>query len=214
MGADNPSIGRYGGGMSVALRNFEPGERIAIREVLHGRVWTSRPVVVVQDTAEQFVSYLAAGTVIDYPIGVQHGVGTFSMWLSGEWELGDKEFHAPGMLRVAPVGQPFEVFAPVTAEHGVISWYVNFQKPLARTPAGFDTMDETLDLMVAADFSSWERKDGDELELAVEMGVYDGCEARRILDTCDVVEDALSRGEVPWDRTWRTWRPSTDQLKA
>ncbi|MBT2517166.1 DUF402 domain-containing protein [Streptomyces sp. ISL-90] len=200
--------------MSMTLRNFEPGERIAIREVVRGRVWTSRPVVVVQDTTEQFVSYLAAGTVIDYPVGVQHGLGTFSMWLSGEWEIGDKEFHAPGTLRVAPVGQPFEVFTPVTAEHGVSAWYVNFQQPLFRTPQGFDTLDETLDLIVAADFSSWERKDEDELELAIEMGVYDEREARRILDACDAVEDALSRGDIPWDRTWSDWRPSTDQLGA
>ena len=196
--------------MSPPLRKFRPGERVVIREVLRGRVWTSRPVVVVEDSENQFVSYLEPGTIIDYPIGAQHGRGTFSMWLSGEWELGDKEFSAPGMLRIAPVGQPFEVFAPVTSEAGVMSWYVNFQRPLVRTVHGFDTLDETLDLLVSSDFSSWERKDGDELELALEMGVYDQPEAQRILDACAVVEKALEHGEVPWDRTWRDWRPPVD----
>jgi hypothetical protein len=28
------------------------------------------------------------------------------MWISGEWELRKKEFYAPGMLRIAPHGQP------------------------------------------------------------------------------------------------------------
>jgi predicted RNA-binding protein associated with RNAse of E/G family len=195
--------------MSPALRRFEPGERIAIREVLRGRVWTSRPVVVVvEDAVDQFVSYLEPGTIIEYPVGTQHGRGTFAMWLSGEWELGHKEFYAPGMLRIAPAGQPFEVFAPVTPELGVTFWYVNLQQPLVRTMDGFDTMDETLDLLVAADFSSWERKDSDELELAIEMGVYSQREAQRILDSCVAVEKALERGEVPWDRDWRDWRPT------
>jgi hypothetical protein len=76
---------------------------------------------VVEDTADQLVSYLEPGTIIDYPMGAQHGRGTFSMWLSGDWELCLKEFHAPGMLRITPTGQPFEVLAPVTAELGVIS---------------------------------------------------------------------------------------------
>ena len=112
------------------------------------------------------------------------------------------------MLRIAPVGQPFEVFAPVTLEGGVASWYVNFQRPLTRTLQGFDTMDETLDLIVASDFSTWERKDEDELELAVAMGVYDATEAQRISDACDSVENVLRRGAVPWDRRWHDWRPS------
>ena len=71
-------------------------------------------------------------------------------------------------------------------------------------------MDETLDLLVAADFSSWERKDGDELQLALEMGVYDQPETQRILDSCVAVENALERGEIPWDRSWRDWRPHVD----
>jgi hypothetical protein len=71
-------------------------------------------------------------------------------------------------------------------------------------------MDETLDLLVAADFSSWERKDGDELQLALEMGVYDQPETQRILDSCVAVENALERGEILWDRSWRDWRPHVD----
>jgi len=196
--------------MLPAARRFQPGDRVAIREVLRGRVWTSRPVVVVEDSDDQFVSYLAPGTIIDYPRGVQHGRDTFTKWLSGEWELGDKEFHAPGMLRIAPTGQPFEVFAPVTSDLGVTSWYVNFQQPLMRTLQGFDTMDETLDLLVAADFSSCQRKDDDELQLALEMGVYSQSEAQRILDSCVAVEKALDCGAVPWDRGWQDWPPRVD----
>ncbi|MBT2555553.1 DUF402 domain-containing protein [Arthrobacter sp. ISL-5] len=193
--------------MSVELRTFRPGERILIREVLDSKVWTARPVTVIEDTDDQLVSYLAPGTLIDYPLAVEHGEKTFSMWLSGEWGLRKKEFVAPGMLRIAPHGQPFEVFASVPENGGVISWYVNFQQPLKRTALGFDTMDETLDLIVAADFSSWERRDEDELELAVSMGIYDPADAQRLIASCAAVEQSLSQGTVPWDIRWRGWTP-------
>lgn len=86
--------------MGDSLRYFQPGERISIREVLHGKVWTVRPVTVIEDTDEHLVSYLAPGTFIDYPVDVEHGKKCFSMWLSGEWDLHKKEFLPPGMLRI------------------------------------------------------------------------------------------------------------------
>lgn len=193
--------------MAEVTRRFLPGERIVIREVLRGKVWTVRPVIVIEDTEEQLVSYLAPGTLIDYPVDVEHGERCFSMWLSGEWNLKKQEFVSPGMLRIAPHGQPFEIFASVPEEGGVESWYVNFQEPLRRGPLGFDTMDETLDLIVAADFLSWSRRDEDELELAVAMGVYSRADAQRLYDTCAAVEASLVCGIVPWDRRWHSWIP-------
>jgi hypothetical protein len=93
-------------GEDLSQSYFHPGERIVIREVLNGRVWTVRPVTVVEDSKEHLVSYLAHGTLIDYPVDAEHEARCFSMWISGEWELRKKEFYAPGMLRIAPHGQP------------------------------------------------------------------------------------------------------------
>ncbi|NNN00375.1 MAG: DUF402 domain-containing protein [Acidimicrobiaceae bacterium] len=101
------------------------------------------------------------------------------------------------MLRIAPLGKAFEVFATVTLEEGVSSWYVNFQEPLRRRLHGFDTMDETLDLAVSRDFASWQRKDQDELETAVTMGLYSPEDAQRLLDDCAMVEQQLANGVVP-----------------
>ena len=187
---------------------FERGRTVAIREVCAGKVWTSRPVVVIEDSADQFVSYLRPGTMIDYPVGAEHGEDTFAKWMSGEWSLAPREFRAPGMLRIAPVGAAYEVFGFVTDEAGIISWYVNFERPLVRTAYGFETLDETLDLIVAADLTAWERRDEDELELATEMGVYSVEQAARIVQTCSEVEAALERGEAPWSQRWCGWTPS------
>jgi len=82
--------------MDSGLQRFQPGETITIREVLNGKVWTVRPVIVAQDTTDQLVSYLAPGTLIDYPVGVEHGEKCFAMWLSGDWELCKKTLLPPG----------------------------------------------------------------------------------------------------------------------
>jgi hypothetical protein len=190
------------------LTHFRPGERIVIREVLNDKVWTVRPVTVQEDSDTQIVTWLAPGTSIDYPVGVKHGRTCISMWLSGEWDLYPKEFHPPGVLRIAPCDAPYEVFAPMI-DGGVQWWYVNFQRPLRRTTLGFDTMDEMLDLVVSPDCREWQRKDADEMEVAVDMGFLSRSDAQRIERNCHAVEKSLARGDVPWDRTWATWRPDS-----
>lgn len=200
--------------MTGELRTFAPGESVVIREVLNNQVWTVRPVTVIEDTDIHFASWLAPGTLIDYPVGVEHGEKCISMWLSGEWTLEPKVFLPPGMLRIAQFGAPFEVFATMKPEGGVASWYVNFQQPLVRTSIGFDTMDEILDLEVRGDFSSWARKDSDELELAVRMGYIDNAAANRLSDACTAVEESLSRAVVPWDKRCANWEPPQDKFQS
>jgi predicted RNA-binding protein associated with RNAse of E/G family len=69
-------------------------------------------------------------------------------------------------------------------------------------------MDETLDLNVSRDFTSWHRRDEDELEMAVAMGPYGHGDAERLLDTCSMVEEQLASGVVPWDRSRHDWSPA------
>jgi predicted RNA-binding protein associated with RNAse of E/G family len=190
------------------LRSFHRGEQVVIREVLNAKVWTRRPVTIIEDSADQVVSWLAPGTVIDYPLNVEHGEMCLAMWLRGEWTLAPKVFRAPGHLRIAPRDAPYEVFAPLTRDDGVESWYVNVQRPLQRTPFGFDTMDEILDLVVSRNCQSWQRKDEGELELALAKGFMSQLDVTRIRGVLDDVEADLSRGDAPWDLSWASWRPS------
>lgn len=179
-------------------RHLAPGDRIVIREVLHDKVWTVRPLTVIENTDDHLVSYLTPGSYRQPPRGRARREVLFDV-AQGEWELDKKEFLPPGMLRIAPCCPAFEVFASVAEEGGVGSWYVNFQEPLRRGPHGCDTMDETLDLIVAADFSSWHRREEDELEMAVAMGVYDQIDAQRLGDTCAGIEESLGSDVVPRD---------------
>ena len=75
---------------------------------------------------------------------------------------------------------------------------MNFERPLRRSPVGFDTFDEKLDLIVAPDGTHrW--KDEDELEQAAALGLLDEeavrAEARRVLE------------EWPFPTGWEDWRP-------
>lgn len=81
--------------MSLSVHHLLPGDRVEIREILNERNWTVRPVTVIEDSEDQFVSYLAPGTLIDCPVDVEHGKKCFNMWLTGKWELVQKEFSAP-----------------------------------------------------------------------------------------------------------------------
>jgi len=43
------------------VRTFEPGESAALREIWEGRIWSARPVTVVEDAEEQITLFIPAG---------------------------------------------------------------------------------------------------------------------------------------------------------
>ena len=193
--------------MSLSVHHLLPGDRVEIREILNERIWTVRPVTVIEDSEDQFVSYLATGTLIDYPVDVEHGEKCFTMWLTGKWELVQKEFSASGMLRTTPRSVPFEVFTTVLPNGGVASWYVKCREPLCRRPHGLDALDETLDLIASRDLSVWQRRDQDELEMAAATSLYSSEDVERLLASCPSVEEQLASRKVPWYLSWLESRP-------
>ncbi|MBV8715140.1 MAG: YgaC family protein [Chloroflexi bacterium] len=82
-------------------------------------------------------------------------------------------------------------------------WKINLQAPLRRTPLGFDSWDHLLDLWVMPD-GSWSWKDEDELEEAVDLGLFSEAEARAIRAEGERVIGRLD-GLIPTG--WERWRP-------
>lgn len=130
---------------------FAPGDTVVVIEIMDGKVWTARPVTVINDTAEEIALWLAPGTVTRYPSGPQHGEHTVRQWIEGEWELHDRPWSPPGKLRLTRPGDAFEVWATPGMHHDGTPWYVNLQDPLRRVGAGFTTIDHLLDLLVSPD---------------------------------------------------------------
>ena len=85
-----------------------------------------------------------------------------------------------------------------------MSWYVNLQTPTVFNGAYVDTTDQALDVIVRPD-GTWAWKDEDELEQAVELGIWTAQEAVEIRAEGERVIAA-----APWPTGWEDWRPPTD----
>lgn len=126
--------------------------------------------------------------------------------LPGGWDGGHRvePWSGPPMVRLHPVGRPYAVLrAWDGAEAAFSGWYVNLEQPWRRTAVGFDTRDHLLDVLVDDDLGGWQLKDDDELDWAVEVGIYAAAEAGTVRDAgrqavADVEERRWPFDEAAW----------------
>ena len=85
-------------------------------------------------------------------------------------------------------------------------WYVNFQEPFRRTPAGYDTQDLELDVWVPLD-APWAWKDAELLEQRVHEGRFAAEQVDAIRAEGDRVGALLDAGNRWWDDAWASWTP-------
>lgn len=84
-------------------------------------------------------------------------------------------------------------------------WYVNLERPWTRTAVGFDSRDDVFDITVSPDLGDWRLKDDDELDFAVEVGLFTLDEAVEIrASAASAVDDIVNRrwpfDDATWDR--------------
>jgi len=92
-------------------------------------------------------------------------------------------------------------------DHVFREWYVNLEEPWRRTPIGFDSRDNLLDIVVAPDLSTWRWKDEDELAWGVSSGRHTAEEAVAFRREGERALERLHRHAFPFDRDWTSWRP-------
>ena len=150
------------------------GEVIVHREIAWGRPWLALPEIVVTDTDDLLVTYIAPGA----PFG----------FAAGEWptETGRHpwqprtEWTGHGVLVVQRPGDAYAVWHFWTGDDRRFErWYLNLQAPLRRTPIGYDTQDRELDVVVRPD-GTWTLKDDELLEQRVSEGRYSAAEVVEI----------------------------------
>lgn len=86
-------------------------------------------------------------------------------------------------------------------------WYVNLELPWRRTAMGFDSRDLVLDIVITEDLSSWEWKDADELEWALDAGTIDAETAEFTKSAGAQAIALLETRAFPFDTDWDRWRP-------
>ncbi|MFE3811737.1 DUF402 domain-containing protein, partial [Streptomyces sp. NPDC059131] len=115
----------------------------------------------------------------------------FDAMAAGERELAAGVWQETDLLLWKPPAAWFSVNAFFVPDRGggrrLRNWYVNFEHPARRTTTGFDTLDLTVDLVVAPDLTGWEWKDEDEYAHVRRLDIVSDTEHRAV--------DA-ARGEV------------------
>lgn len=183
---------------------FRPGEAIALREMWHGRIWTVRPVIAVEDAGDRWCFFLPAGTCWRRPVAAD---GSALRLPQDVWELVEDTWSETNVLSFTWEGAAHAVLCFWDVEWNHAGWYVNLQEPLRRTSVGFDYMDHALDIVVAPDLSFWHWKDEEELAEAVTLGIFTAAQARAFREEGERALAHLSARVPPYDRDWPTWRP-------
>lgn len=176
-----------------------------LREVWRGRIWTARPAVAVRDDDDIAAFCVLPGTRWRAPVRRN---GTPLRLPEDDWRLVDRLWVGHRILSFAWPGVAHAVL--LYWEHGTDAfegWYVNLQTPLRRTAVGFDYLDHALDAVIAPDRSSWSWKDEDELEEAVERGIFTTEEAAAFRQEGERAVLRVIDREPPFDEPWEEWRP-------
>jgi hypothetical protein len=147
-----------------------PGEVAVLREIWKGRVWKARPWIVVRDEPDELVLYIPPGTPTKVPPG--SGIPR------DDWELEDGVWRREA-LRVTRPGEAHSRLLWWENGPRLDEWYVNLERPLTRSPAGFDYLDLELDILCRPD-GTYDWLDEDEFDEAQARGVMSAGEAAAV----------------------------------
>jgi hypothetical protein len=85
-------------------------------------------------------------------------------------------------------------------------WYIDLMSPLRGHDAGYDFVENGLDIVVDPDMAGWKWKDEDELEYSVQNAVFSRAEADELYAEGQRALARLRRERDRFER-WRSWRP-------
>jgi Protein of unknown function (DUF402) len=176
---------------------------VLLRSVYRGRVRWTFPHRLVELTRNRLVTYLAPGSA--GKITARGPDGYLRRWM-GATEPSDHRWYGGGLLWETRFGAAHALGHFWDEAGTFLGWYVNLQEPLRRSPLGWDTCDQALDICVEPD-GSWRWKDEDELQEAIELGIYSRAEAEAIRAEGERVVVALD-SLLPTG--WEQWRPPGD----
>jgi hypothetical protein len=188
---------------------FAGGDAIILRELVENKVWTVRPVRVVQDLSEFIAVYIAPGTRFIQP-QYPNSNRVPSHLLSKDWRLVEKVWSGGGALFLGRTDQAYMIIGFRNVQNtGFETWYINLQDPLTRTPLGFDYLDMELDVRVDAGLTGWEWKDMDEFNVLVKKGIIPYKKAVSLRSLGEQVAESIIAG-TSIVNDWLDWTPPED----
>ncbi len=193
------------------MKLFKPGDSILIREIRQGKVWSAKPMIVVEDKPELLAFYLLPGTQWKIPRRLDGSpVGVLA---NEDWQLCDRIWQGQGLLILAIPGESFAVYILWEGDNFTLKgWYINLQQPYRRTSLGFDTLDHLLDVVVNPDRSEWQWKDLSQLEEALSLGIISPSHFKQVCETGKKALGFLQMRKPPFNEVWLEWRPNSSWL--
>jgi predicted RNA-binding protein associated with RNAse of E/G family len=156
------------------------GSTAVRRDVFEGRIWTEAPTRVLRADERSVttaiwpgVRTLASKDFIASKSGRDAAaarVGSLDGLAAGTFELGDWTWRWTSFVTDVVDGRWFTVIRIYDQAGPLVCWYVNFERPPSWRPAGWDTMDLALDLVVEPD-GRWSWKDEDEYAHSRRLGL-------------------------------------------
>ena len=188
--------------------HWEFGDQILLRGVWRDRLWFAIIAYVVQDDDDLIALYWHAGT----PNRRFQGAHQPKNYIAEDQpELVKGTWTRTNLLMLVKPGAAHSVELLWDQESGEhLCWYVNLQEPLRRTPLGFDTMDQALDVVISPDKIRWRWKDEEEFAEMCQLGLFSADEARAIRAEGESVIQLAMNNLPPFSDAWEKWKPPKD----
>jgi hypothetical protein len=189
---------------------YSPGDRIVLREIWDGKIWTARPVIVVQDDTELVALHIPTNTRWKHHYGINGEHITAIERKNKTWILQDAIWeNRPSYLKLAIPDESYSVILFWNNRGSLLRWYINLEdseNPLLRTKIGFDYADYILDVIIEPDLRGWRWDDEDELQEAIESGLVSPEKARALYAKGEEVRDLIMSGKSVFNG-WEHWQP-------
>jgi predicted RNA-binding protein associated with RNAse of E/G family len=125
----------------------------------------------------------------------------------GDWELASSTWQWTGVLERVVYDRWVSISRMFDSDGALLRWYVNFQRPPAWRPDGWDTCDLALDLVIDPDGARrW--KDEDEYAHHLRLGLISDTEHTAVQAAREeAVALVEARGDMFAERGPQHWRP-------
>jgi hypothetical protein len=187
--------------------SWSSGESATLRGV-GSKVFWAFPTIVVQDERDLIVLYLPAGAL---GRNVSHKPTPKELFSPDEIDIIECTWKRTDVLMLIVPNEAFSTYLMwETGLKNLICWYVNLQEPIRRTSIGFDTMDNTLDVVISPDLSAWKWKDDDEFAAAQKAGFYSSEKAREIRAEGERAIKLITSERRALYEKWAKWQANPD----
>ena len=192
---------------------WQTGQQILQQDLWRGKLLSSRPVTVVEDTPTRLALYTHPGSHYYSATAISRNRGSLSLSERVDILMSDDlpplERRVSGerhVLTLTPPGAAHSVWLFWTPEWDFQFWYVNLQEPVRRTRGVLLVQDQVLDIVADPD-RAWNWKDEDDFRALEERGFFTREQAASIRAEGERMVAAIERNDPPFCEGWETWRP-------